>query len=246
MADEDNRYKKWENWKPRRWAWEFLIRNEKFLKRCDMAKSIGEVEQKLVADEFGLKKFKHYAEPFSRNKNDPKIRAPKFIRNAISVFANTEMGDIDRKVRITLRPGNVAIVFDVSNGAINGKGLERQLGRAMQSLYLRAMKYSTFYSQRSTEQKLDSNRETFLKYLKLLDAKRKARTGRGATKLTNTTGRDPEDHRDSTKNALARAEEICREDYLNIALIEEAPSKPVSPASLKKSNEKRKTQTSKK
>ncbi|OZA75443.1 hypothetical protein, partial [Polynucleobacter sp. 39-46-10] len=176
MVIDEARYKNWESWKPRRWAWEFLIRNAEFQMECDAAGTCDGVARQNVADRFGLKTYKHYSERFSSIRSCPSVRAPKFVAGAISVHSNAENLEAERKVRLSLKPGQVAIVFDVSNGAVNGMGLELQINRATRSLISRALNYSSSFTFRSTQQKLDSHSKVFLKYLKLLDALRSIQT----------------------------------------------------------------------
>ena len=54
-----DRYKGHEKWSYRRWAWEFLRRNEDFIAACD-ALNRNEKTEIEIAEEFHLADFKHY------------------------------------------------------------------------------------------------------------------------------------------------------------------------------------------
>ncbi|OYZ13409.1 MAG: hypothetical protein B7Y28_23865 [Polaromonas sp. 16-63-31] len=100
-------------------------------------------------------------------------------------------------------------------------GLELQINRATRSLISRALNYSSSFTFRSTQQKLDSHSKVFLKYLKLLDALRSIQTKRGSLKLANQSDEDEETFRDNNKKALKKAEYIRDAGYIDIALMQE-------------------------
>ena len=70
------RYIGMEKWSYRRWAWEFLRRNEQFLAACKRANSAESNDEKAkVAAEFGLKRYKPYTESFTGASGKPLFAA---------------------------------------------------------------------------------------------------------------------------------------------------------------------------
>jgi hypothetical protein len=76
-------YKGHEKWSYRRWAWEFLRRNDKFAKAC-IAVDNEERTSEEVAREFHLSRFKHFKSAY-KSAESP---APSFSMRTIKKRAN--------------------------------------------------------------------------------------------------------------------------------------------------------------
>lgn len=125
-------YGKFEKWTFRRWAWEFLRRNDDFAKRCRAA---GEdlAARQAVADDFGLKRFKSFAEGYSKGSK------PRFSDDAICSWTWQE--GQDRQARIRIERGQVLIRFDLSTTTNDSAVLDAQLRAAKSRLNKRQAAY---------------------------------------------------------------------------------------------------------
>lgn len=118
-------YKGHERWSLRRWAWEFLRRNEDFRTRCDEVDAGDIKAQRKIAEDFGLREFKHYEERYG--KGDTRTR---FRVNWISYTSNAN-SLIKRKLDPrTLAPGQIHIRFDLESMRGDRKAIEPQLRAA--------------------------------------------------------------------------------------------------------------------
>jgi hypothetical protein len=92
-------YRGHEKWSYRRWAWEFLRRNQEFIRAC--RESRGDPErQAQVATEFGLKRFKPYTEGFTTNKR------PMFSAASVDSWSALDAEEVRvvRTMRLRLTP----------------------------------------------------------------------------------------------------------------------------------------------
>ena len=115
-------YEGHEEWPPRRWAWEFLRRNDRFRSACRSVKPKDIQGQKKIAQEFGLREFKDYRNHFGKGR-----RRPKFQVNHIGYTSNadsTSKRTIDSR---TLLPGQVIVRFDLASMCWDTKAIEPQL-----------------------------------------------------------------------------------------------------------------------
>ncbi len=96
---DPERYKGRERWSYKRWAWEFLRRNEKFKTECEQADSSASIEEKArIASEFGLRSYKSYKEPYKG-----KSGWPRFTIGLVTIISHLNRDqNQDRKVRLQL------------------------------------------------------------------------------------------------------------------------------------------------
>lgn len=100
---ERDRYFGCERWSYRRWAWEFLRRNEGFIAACDRVDDGALDSQQEIADRFGLRDFKHYKENYSSEVS----RTPRFAGASIRRWGNARSIQNDRTVTTVLEKGQV-------------------------------------------------------------------------------------------------------------------------------------------
>ncbi|HLO96631.1 MAG TPA: hypothetical protein VK195_20155 [Burkholderiaceae bacterium] len=128
-VQEYDGYKKWTF---KRWAWEFLRRNPEFAKQC---KAAGDdpAKQQAVADEFGLKRFKHYRSAYGH--------APKPSFSDAIVTSWSWKKDQPREPKMRISRGQVIIRFDLSATIKDVAALEAQLRNAKTLLTKRQRTY---------------------------------------------------------------------------------------------------------
>lgn len=223
------RYAGLEKWSYRRWAWEFLRRNEHFQAACKRANSAGSDDEKIkVAAEFGLKRYKPYTESFSKGTGKP-----LFAAGSISSWSqiDCEEGE-DRKVRVSLDGGQVLVRFDLASSLADAQILEKQIRLAEIRLKKRLKSYE---SKKKKEAQVRRHKVgTFGQYLRLLDsqaagksqlesgllvAPKKAR--RLQSKL-ETVGK--EDFAPAINKRIHRAIEYANELYRYLAVLKGRPS----------------------
>jgi hypothetical protein len=121
----------------RRWAWEFLRRNDAFIAACDEIAALpGESDrkaaQRAVAAKFGLNRFKPYTQEYADDK------PPKFTVSGIYVYANTSQ-DEPKEVPLTaLKKGEVVVQFNLMPSVEDERAMLAQLKQAR--VELRAMR----------------------------------------------------------------------------------------------------------
>jgi hypothetical protein len=160
------RYKSINKWTYRRWAWEFLRRNEEFIRKCDSLNADSDEEEKQrVADQFGLRRFKDYREPYAK-----KSGMPKFEIGTIKSHHNLDLSRNEAiSKRIKIQPGEVLIRFDLNQAADDIQALKKQLRLANQSLIKHLSTYTNQPRKREFTHAHDFKR--FGIYLRLLDLK---------------------------------------------------------------------------
>ena len=158
---EVDRYKNLKSWTYRRWAWEFLRRNPDFIKACETVEPSTDDEKLAVAQQFGLKKFKHYKEGFKQ-----KSGQPIFNIGQITSIPNLE-SDAPLKVRISIGPGQVMVRFDLASAMMDVRALDKQLRRAKSVLNKRLELYAKYLGKNPDSHK--PKVATFGIYIRLLD-----------------------------------------------------------------------------
>ncbi len=162
-----DRYKGHESWSYRRWAWEFLRRDNEFIRACAAVDNKARDEHD-VAKEFHLLNFKHCNMGF-KSKKSP---APNYTVQAIMKWANVKNNETNSsqvRLKAELEPGQVLLRFDLNQELIVGGSLDAQLRVAKRTLektltaYLEATK-----KKRAPKKKPE--RKSFLELLRRLDA----------------------------------------------------------------------------
>lgn len=154
-------YKGHEKWSRRRWAWEFLRRNEKFQEDCDRANLDDPEAIDAIAKEFGLRKFKNYRESFSIGDK------PTF---SVSVRMYQSQENVDRRLR--LESSEVLLRFNLSYATKNNKFLKGQLTQTRGLLKKAIQVVIDRQEERPLNKKLVVNPAEYLKRLRVLDAVR--------------------------------------------------------------------------
>lgn len=158
-----SQYTKCKTWTNKRWAWEFLCRNQEFIIACDKVINGTDKERAAVARKFGLVKFKHYADLWSRNNV-----FPNFKDGAIKSWEN--LGNEDIEQSICIAPDQVIIRFKLSSKLDAVKTLYAQLKRAENTLKKRLAEYNKKFSKSSEGKEINKLRAgSFTEYLRILD-----------------------------------------------------------------------------
>lgn len=162
-----DRYKGHETWSYRRWAWEFLRRDDDFIRACAAVDS-NERTQRDVAKEFHLLHFKHCNMGF-KSKKSP---APSYTVQAIKKWANLKCGEtkeLQVRLKAELAPGQVLLRFDLNQEFIVGGSLDAQLRVAKRTLEKTLTAYVEATKKKPAPKK-KPERKIFLELLRRLDA----------------------------------------------------------------------------
>ncbi|MBX3625025.1 MAG: hypothetical protein KF892_08450 [Rhizobacter sp.] len=167
-------YLEWETWSQRRWAWEFLRRNDKFQDACDERWD----DQRTIAQDFHITEFKHYRQEYAAGKK-PKFAAGihSIPRRADFVENNERSMDLVQ-VRATLSPSEVFIKFQLAPTRLAMKtSIDFQLEQARRRLesfarHLREAKPPHAKGKHMTVQRFD--RAWLLASIRILDLKESA------------------------------------------------------------------------
>ena len=118
-------YKGADTWSRKRWAWEFLRRNVDFLERCKaLKKNVPEaLSEEDVASQFGLKRFKSAAEPYSKK---GEFQKPRFVAESVPSYSRLLDEHPARRVRL-LQAGEVAFILDLDAALLNAASLRKQI-----------------------------------------------------------------------------------------------------------------------
>ncbi|CAN7321771.1 DUF6499 domain-containing protein [Variovorax paradoxus] len=118
-------YKGTDTWSRKRWAWEFLRRNVDFLKHCKaLTKNAPEaLSEEDIARQFGLKRFKSAAEPYSKK---GKFKQPRFVAESVPSYSRLLDEHPARRIRL-LQAGEVAFILDLDAALLNAASLRKQI-----------------------------------------------------------------------------------------------------------------------
>lgn len=129
-GSNQERYKNCEKWSYRRWAWEFLRRNKRFIEACERVKDGSEEQKATVAKEFGLKRFKSCNEAYGGRSG-----RPAFDDGGIISWSNLgQHKEMSRRIKIRRDFGQVVIRFNLLPAIDNDSALDTQLDKAKQRL----------------------------------------------------------------------------------------------------------------
>ena len=153
-------YEKCTSWSPRRWAWEFLCRNSEFQKASDAAINGTEKERALVAKNFGLVKFKNYAEVQTKSAG-----YPTFKDGAIKSFENLGSEKVEEIIEVY--PGQVVIRFKLTAKSNVKQSLDEQLKKAKAKLQKKTDEFHKILNRKFGTKNPKAN--LFSEYLRILD-----------------------------------------------------------------------------
>lgn len=219
----EEEYKNYKDWSNRKWAWEFLRRNDDFRQRCRAART--ETDQQEVADDFGLKRFKHYREGnFSRKLG---WRIPIFKAGAISSWSNVAGNEGARKRHnVTLAHGQTLIRFDLAAALTSPRGLRMQLANAQKRIEARIAQYVEATGKEAGKG-ATPHRDLFIRHLRLLDLLHSKHTEEQALAIVNKDDLGGQEVDANSKNELRKqmvqARYYAERGYIDIAMMKDAP-----------------------
>lgn len=207
-------------WSYRKWAWEFLRRNPAFIRACKQAASGTDDARAAVAEQFGLKQFKHYTEPYRGQSGQP-----KFVSGSIACWAHLNpQPTTPRLLKNKLCAGQVLIRFDLAAAMVDPRALERQLALARRTLDKRFNDYAALLGHKPSEHR--HKVLTFGIYLRLLDALANGKSNVECARILypeRTKGLDSYDVSEYVKHRIQLAREYANERYRYLALLKGKP-----------------------
>lgn len=165
-----------ERWSKRRWAWEFLKRNDAFRAACDqLGETPDEEGKRLVCKRFGLARFRHYGDSY----RDP---FPKFALASVSSWTQIDGPGFDASDLPTeLEAGQVLIRFDLNPALKNARALSAQIHSATQRLEKRLNYLAKALGRQLVYEKPKT--QNFLLALRMSDAKASGMTRAAIARL---------------------------------------------------------------
>ncbi len=210
-----DRYKGMSEWSYRRWAWEFLRRNSKFIEACNNAENKSEDEKQAIAQQFGLLKFKDFKDGYKGS-----YGFPKFETETLTSWTNLDIEGAPKKLnKIKLNPGTILIRFDLNRAMADYKAFEKQLRDAEDRLKKRLDLYSEMRNTKPA--RINHSVKTFGIYIRLLDARADGNNIAQCAQLIEpkkSEGKTPTELRDSVKHRIKQAEEYANYKYLSLPL----------------------------
>ena len=218
-----DRYRGNEKWSHRRWAWEFLRRNDDFIQACDALDSKKPDEraaaEKAVAKKFHLAVFKHGKNRYKSKESPPPKFAVRTIKKREKLAA--EKSDASpSKITVEIAAGQVWLRFDLNHEFIVDGSLDAQLRVAKHSLKTALLTYSEAIARKPAPIK-KPERKSFLELLRRLDAVAGHDVGvQGLAALQPDAFRDLEsDERSKRAASLMRTpREYAIQVYLTLAI----------------------------
>lgn len=222
------RYAGCEKWSYRRWAWEFLRRNEHFRAACKAADVSDQANVKArIAAEYGLKCYKSYKEGYVSESG-----RPIFAAGSITSWSYLDCeNDESKRLRVSLNGGQVLIRFDVASALSDIQILEKQIRLADSRLRKRLKSIEV---QLNKEAMVRRNKvSTFGHYLRLLDLRAAGTTLVESGKIISRRNSDnltngkhtltKEDLASQTSKQESRAIEYATELYRYLAVLKGRP-----------------------
>ncbi len=210
-----NAYAGWESWTPRRWAWEFLRRNEKFIEECKQADTAKDPKaqkerQKKIKETFHLAQYLSY-----RSNGFDKVR---FRTSDTVIRANVERKGKVRKHTIHCFPGQVWVRFDLNGAQHASRALQAQVEHA----HARLTKLLSQFEKSAPVRKPSKPKvHGFLRHLIILDriASGITEDKAVATALRLCANLDPQEDKSSHRNRnwVAQAKSYAAQGYLEVA-----------------------------
>ncbi|WP_144030082.1 transcriptional regulator domain-containing protein [Burkholderia sp. AU16741] len=205
------RYEGHETWTNKRWAWEFLQRNDDFRAACDeLDEETTPQKKKAIARKFGLAAFKRYDEPFGSS-NGESIE-PMFISKAVLPIRPRRQRNGLWTRPVAIRPDQFAVRFDLRLALEDDRILDAQVETARKILeqqldrWRRAENITAKKGRKRPMPRL-------LQQLKILDARACAATVAGRAALVWGPETPPKTFTDALDDAM----NVATNDYLLLA-----------------------------
>lgn len=233
MGDDLADYSGYQRWSPSRWGWEFLRRHPAYIEACRKLPKPGnepsdEKEAKRVerrrcklAKEFGLKRFKDYRQPHGKSA----VR-PSFLSVAVTHWSNRDDGPKSRRrVKVSLRKGQVLVRFDVRQALGSSRGLVEQLKRAEQ---LARTEQEKLLSQlgKTKVGHFNRDRDNFIRHIRVLDLRASNHSWPEVARILlpeQAAAMSRDQIKDRLVPVLKEAESVVRQ-YLEIAAMAKVPA----------------------
>mgnify|MGYP000984759166 CR=1 FL=1 len=218
------------NWSYTQFAWAFLRLNAKFIEQTDKALNRSDKTKASLAKKWGLKRFKHHAEPFNEGKK------PRFSSSSVSFWSNTEEKHGKyRSVSRRLRKGHVFIQFDLEQAvSLPNRSIKAQLSSAEEILSRLIEKYqetSTLKEGIRPTISLTFERISLVGYYNFYVAAKRGNQTNLSAFLENLPAifspeqkrkslSDPQTLKKDADKAMRKAKDLIERDYLKLAVFE--------------------------
>ena len=219
-GESPEQYKGVRTWSRKRWAWEFLRRNADLLKQCSaLDKDAPEALSKEdIAEQFGLKRFKSAAEPYSKK---GKFQKPRFVAESVPSYSRLLDEHPPRRVR-ALQAGEVAFILDLDAALLNAASLRKQISVLTKT----AKKRLSELAELRKVAKVPAHRvheNQLLSFIRILDARAAGMKRRDVFELVFSGEADHCAGEGSTWEDVyspleARAKEYAARDYIKLVL----------------------------
>lgn len=219
-ALDGDRYKNISRWSYKRWAWEFLRRNENFIKECKRVEFSSNEEKQDVAKAFGLKKFKSCKEGYLS-----KSGYPKFSLGSISSWSYLQLSSEEPQIfEVEIKYGQVLIRYDLASALADKKVLDKQLQSAESRVRRRMEIFENKIQKKAAEHRPKAY--NFGKYIRLLDYLAHGKTPLECARLILPSKIDENtDHymRQHIKSPIEAAKQLANEGYLYLSILHGKP-----------------------
>jgi len=219
---EEDRYKNLEKWTYHRWAWEFLRRNEDFIKACEKTKILADgdeqEEKKRVAAEFRLAKFKNYTEGYTSGAGKP-IFTIGTIRTWGSLID-------DKEISIKLKAGQMVVRFNLNNMLDDAGSYTKQLRLAEAKVSLKLEELKALMNHKEKVQH-KPRPHPYGQYLRILDHLASGKSHLECANLIfpeNANINDKTEMQSFISSPIRAARKLAKTGYLNLSLHAGKPS----------------------
>jgi len=215
------RYRNIGKWSYHQWAWELLRRYDKYIDACKMVRD-GKKSKQVVARDFGLKKFKHYSESYSKQSG-----YPQFSIESPFIWKNLDASNHKaHKIKLYLRPGQMIIRLDF-DAAIKHKGaIDKQVSKAINKIKENAAEFKMHNQAKIKPHTTQVH--TFGIYIRLLDLKAARKSNLECAKiiLKSKVQDGVTNHflREDIKQRLRSARKIAEENYKYLSVRDGTPT----------------------
>lgn len=218
---DDPAYASAATWPKKKWAWEFLRRNPEFQRRCKQVDADPKLADE-VAQQFGLKQFKHAKEPFRGSS----YSQPRF--SAALVRWRTRHSEADPAVhQRRMEVGELLVLFDLRSCLAKPAALGAQLRAAEKVAYRELTKFADATGGSLPKQERVTSVDDWLHYLRILDALHAGRSHSDVAMLVYPGACGPTTDRlfraSYIKSRIESARGFAERRYLDIALADSRP-----------------------